>query len=151
MTDASFWAAADRHLIRYGATFSPRIIARARGSYLYDEQGRAILDFTSGQMSAVLGHGHPDIVATVTASVRTLDHLYSGMLSRPVVAGIDFAKAFKAALIQIIVADVSMSLDNVLAVAGAAKGELWVLAIGLTIAVVFMALASSYTPKQLTR
>jgi len=59
--------------------------------------------------------------------------------------------AFKAALIQIIVADVSMSLDNVLAVAGAAKGELWVLAIGLTIAVVFMALASSYIAKLLTR
>ena len=71
MTDATFWAAADRHLIRYGATFSPRIIARAQGSYVYDEQGRAILDFTSGQMSAVLGHSHPDIVATVTESVRS--------------------------------------------------------------------------------
>jgi 2,2-dialkylglycine decarboxylase (pyruvate) len=85
MTDASFWAAADRHLIRYGTRFSPRIIARAQGSYIYDEQDRAILDFTSGQMSAVLGHGHPDIVATVTESIRSLDHLYSGMLSRPVV------------------------------------------------------------------
>jgi YjbE family integral membrane protein len=59
--------------------------------------------------------------------------------------------AFKAALIQIIIADVSMSLDNVLAVAGAAKGELWILAIGLTIAVVFMALASSYIAKLLAR
>ena len=95
MTDATFWAAADRHLIRYGATFSPRIIARAQGSYVYDEQGRAILDFTSGQMSAVLGHGHPDIVATVSESVRTLDHLYSGMLSRPVV---DTATALAATL-----------------------------------------------------
>ncbi len=37
--------------------------------------------------------------------------------------------------LQIIVADVSMSLDNVLAVAGAAKGEIWVLAVGLTVAV----------------
>ena len=85
MTDGTFWAAADRHLIRYGTAFSPRIIARAQGSYVYDEQGRAILDFTSGQMSAVLGHGHPDIVATVSESVRSLDHLHSGMLSRPVV------------------------------------------------------------------
>jgi YjbE family integral membrane protein len=59
--------------------------------------------------------------------------------------------AFKAALIQIIIADVSMSLDNVLAVAGAAKGELWILAIGLTVAVVFMALASSYIAKLLAR
>jgi len=59
--------------------------------------------------------------------------------------------AFRAALIQIIIADVSMSLDNVLAVAGAAKGELWILAIGLTIAVIFMALASSYIAKLLAR
>jgi YjbE family integral membrane protein len=56
-----------------------------------------------------------------------------------------------AALMQIIVADVSMSLDNVLAVAGAAKGEIWVLAVGLTVAVAFMALLSAYIAKLLGR
>lgn len=85
MDDARFWQQADDHLIRYGGSFTPRIIERAAGCYVYDESGRAILDFTSGQMSAVLGHCHPDIVAAVSASVATLDHLYSGMLSRPVV------------------------------------------------------------------
>ncbi|MEV5411138.1 aspartate aminotransferase family protein [Thermopolyspora sp. NPDC052614] len=75
----------DRHLVRYGAAFTPRIIERAEGSYVYDDQGNAILDFTSGQMSAVLGHAHPDIVAAVTRAVSNLDHLFSGMLSRPVV------------------------------------------------------------------
>ena len=59
--------------------------------------------------------------------------------------------AFGAALTQIIVADVSMSLDNVLAVAGAAKGELWILVLGLTIAVIFMAVASTYIAKLLSR
>ena len=58
---------------------------------------------------------------------------------------------FLAALLQIIVADVSMSLDNVLAVAGAAKGEIWVLAVGLTVAVGFMALLSAYIAKLLAR
>ena len=58
---------------------------------------------------------------------------------------------FGAALTQIIVADVSMSLDNVLAVAGAAKGEIWVLAVGLTVAVGFMALLSAYIAKLLAR
>jgi 2,2-dialkylglycine decarboxylase (pyruvate) len=82
--DDAFWSQADHHLIRYGATFTPRIIARAAGSYVYDEDGTPILDFTSGQMSAVLGHGHPDIVAAVSGAVASLDHLYSGMLSRPV-------------------------------------------------------------------
>ena len=36
-------------------------------------------------MSAVLGHSHPDVVAALTAAAGTLAHLYSGMLSRPVV------------------------------------------------------------------
>src|ERR1700712_1379360 len=80
-----FWADADRHLIRYGPTFTPEIISRAAGSYLWTESGRKLLDFTSGQMSAILGHSHPEIVATVQRSVASLDHLFSGMLSRPVV------------------------------------------------------------------
>src|SRR6185436_14998962 len=80
-----FWTNADRHVLRYGAAFVPRIIKRANGSHVYDENGTAILDFTSGQMSSVLGHSHPDVVTTVSTAVATLDHLYSGMLSEPVV------------------------------------------------------------------
>jgi 2,2-dialkylglycine decarboxylase (pyruvate) len=80
-----FWRDADRHVVRYGSSFVPRIIKRAKGSYVYDEGGAAILDFTSGQMSSVLGHSHPDVVSTVSTAVATLDHLYSGMLSAPVV------------------------------------------------------------------
>ena len=95
MSNDQFWRDAEQHLIRYGASFVPRIIGRANGSYVYDEDGTAILDFTSGQMSSVLGHSHPDIVATVSAAVSTLDHLYSGMLSRPVV---DLATALCATL-----------------------------------------------------
>ena len=36
-------------------------------------------------MSAVLGHSHPEIVAVVTEMIGRLDHLFSGMLSRPVI------------------------------------------------------------------
>lgn len=85
MDAEQFWQDADRHVVRYGASFVPRIIKRAKGSYLYDDDGTAILDFTSGQMSSVLGHSHPDIVSTVSTAVASLDHLYSGMLSEPVV------------------------------------------------------------------
>ncbi len=80
-----FWHDVDRHMVRYGGSFVPRIITRAKGSHVYDQTGSAILDFSSGQMSSVLGHSHPDIVATVTSAIGTLDHLYSGMLSTPVV------------------------------------------------------------------
>ncbi|WP_099021588.1 aspartate aminotransferase family protein [Mycolicibacterium palauense] len=85
MDTEQFWRDAERHVARYGASFVPRVITRTRGSYVYDEHDTAILDFTSGQMSAVLGHAHPDIVETVSTAVSTLDHLFSGMLSVPVV------------------------------------------------------------------
>jgi 2,2-dialkylglycine decarboxylase (pyruvate) len=84
-TNASFWENARLHLVRYGATFVPAIIERASGSFVYDAEDRPILDFTSGQMSAILGHSHPEIAAVVTNSINQLDHLFSGMLSRPVV------------------------------------------------------------------
>jgi YjbE family integral membrane protein len=58
---------------------------------------------------------------------------------------------FWGAIVQIIVADVSMSLDNVLAVAGAAKGHTGVLIVGLAIAVVLMAVAASYIARLLAR
>ncbi len=83
--DATFWQNARQHLIRYGGTFEPMIIERALGSFVYDADGRAILDFTSGQMSAVLGHSHPEIVSVINEYAGKLDHLFSGMLSRPVV------------------------------------------------------------------
>lgn len=61
------------------------------------------------------------------------------------------ALGFRPALVQIIAADVSMSLDNVLAVAGAAKGHTWVLIVGLGVAVVLMAVAANYIAKLLAR
>src|SRR4029079_5619825 len=84
--DTAFWQSARDHLVRDGAEFAPVIIERAQGSYVYDSHGRAILDFTSGQMSAILGHSHPEIVTTVRQAMGELDELSSGMLPRPVVA-----------------------------------------------------------------
>ncbi|NEW69799.1 aspartate aminotransferase family protein [Streptomyces rhizosphaericus] len=79
--------AVERHLIRYSgrAAFTPEVITRAAGTSVFTESGRELLDFTSGQMSAILGHSHPEIVATVREQVAHLDHLHSGMLSRPVI------------------------------------------------------------------
>lgn len=76
-----------RDLIRYSGhgAFSPGIIERAEGALVFTEDGRELLDFTSGQMSAILGHSHPEIVSTVRDQAAKLDHLYSGMLSRPVI------------------------------------------------------------------
>lgn len=83
--DPAFWSSAEKHLIRYGGTFEPAIIEHAKGSFVYDADNRPILDFTSGQMSALLGHSHPRIVEAVRSQVERVAHLFSGMLSRPVV------------------------------------------------------------------
>ncbi|MHA7775883.1 aspartate aminotransferase family protein [Roseibium sp. M-1] len=84
-TEAGFWSDVDAHVLRYGPQFERRIIDRAEGAYVYDRSGKPILDFTSGQMSSILGHSHPDIVRTVREQIGRLDHLFSGMLSMPVV------------------------------------------------------------------
>src|SRR5690349_20163081 len=89
-TETAFWSRARRHLLRYGGNFVPFVPARTEGAFLYDAGGRRMLDFTSGQMSAILGHCHPEIVATVRETVGLLDHLFSSMVSAPVV---DLAEA----------------------------------------------------------
>src|SRR5690349_12067596 len=53
-------------------------------------------------------------------------------------------KTFGAAVWQILVADVSMSLDNVLAVAGAAKEHPYILVFGLVLSIALMGLAANY-------
>jgi YjbE family integral membrane protein len=60
-------------------------------------------------------------------------------------------KTLRQAMSQIILADVSMSLDNVLAVAGAASGNVWVLGAGLTLSVILMGVAAQLVAKLLER
>ena len=52
---------------------------------------------------------------------------------------------------QIVVADLSMSLDNVLAVAGVAREHLWVLVFGLLLSVVLMGVAATLVARMLTK
>ena len=57
---------------------------------MWDINGKRILDFTSGQMSSLFGHGHLEIVEVVKEHIERLDHLFSAMLTDPVV---DLAQA----------------------------------------------------------
>jgi YjbE family integral membrane protein len=61
------------------------------------------------------------------------------------------AKTLGQAMLQIVLADVSMSLDNVLAVAGAAAGRTWVLVTGIAGGVVLMGVAANLVAKLLDR
>jgi YjbE family integral membrane protein len=60
-------------------------------------------------------------------------------------------KSFRDAVIQIVIADISMSLDNVLAVAGAAREHEWVLIFGLALSVALMAVAANLIARLLKR
>jgi len=68
-----------------------------------------------------------------------------------IVPEIETGASVKKAITQILIADVSMSLDNVLAVAGAAREHLDVLIIGLLMSVALMGAAASYIAKLLER
>lgn len=60
-------------------------------------------------------------------------------------------KTFSQAAWQIVIADVSMSLDNVLAVAGAAREHPTVLVIGLVLSIALMGLAASFVARLLSK
>jgi YjbE family integral membrane protein len=61
------------------------------------------------------------------------------------------AKSMRQAIIQIVIADVSMSLDNVLAVAGAAHDHPNILVFGLILSVALMGLAATFIANMLKR
>jgi YjbE family integral membrane protein len=65
--------------------------------------------------------------------------------------GVAKPKTMRQAMFQIVLADLSMSLDNVLAVAGAARDHPWVLVFGLAISVVLMGAAATLVARLLER
>jgi len=72
-------------LIRYGQIDTDRLYTAAKGAIVTDDEGREILDFTSGQMCATIGHSHPAIVKAIRDSAEDAIHLFSGMIPEPVV------------------------------------------------------------------
>src|SRR5437763_9207699 len=76
----------------------------------------------------------------------TADDPETAALERP-----PASKTFLQAAVQITLADLSMSLDNVLAVAAAARDHPAVLFVGLVLAVAFMGVAASFVAKLIHR
>jgi 2,2-dialkylglycine decarboxylase (pyruvate) len=83
--DQELRQAAKDLLIRYGGDSFPSLFRSARGTVVTDDEGREILDFTSGQMCATVGHNHPAIVRAIKESCDTAIHLFSGMIPETVV------------------------------------------------------------------
>ena len=66
-------------------------------------------------------------------------------------SGLKPAKTFASAAWGVALADVSMSLDNVLAVAGAARDHPWVLVFGLVLSVILMGIAANVIARYIER
>ncbi|EXJ86303.1 2,2-dialkylglycine decarboxylase (pyruvate) [Capronia epimyces CBS 606.96] len=76
---------AREYLANYGIPLHTDIITGAKDLYVYNSTGHRILDWTSGQMSCLIGHGHPEIVSVIHDYASNLDHLFSAMVSPPVI------------------------------------------------------------------
>ena len=93
---------------------------------------------------------HTEVEAEETEGEAALEDALGGA-PPPVVLPTVPQKSFRDAVTQIVIADVSMSLDNVLAVAGAARDHMEVLIFGLALSVALMGLAASLIARLLQR
>src|SRR5580658_729316 len=59
----------------FGLQDLPRI-ARAKGSYLYDEAGKAYLDGSGGPAVFCLGHAHPEVNSAISAQLDSIAYAY---------------------------------------------------------------------------
>jgi len=88
--------------------------------------------------------------AEAEAELETALSAHHGGGPSPEALGIK-RKSFGAALVQIMIADVTMSLDNVLAVAGAAHEHPWIMVFGLILSIALMGVAATFIAKLLTK
>jgi len=88
--------------------------------------------------------------AEAEAELQTALSAHHGAGPSPEALGLK-RKTFGAALVQIMIADVAMSLDNVLAVAGAAHEHPWIMVFGLVLSIALMGVAATFIARILTK
>ncbi|MAO07089.1 MAG: aspartate aminotransferase family protein, partial [Alteromonas sp.] len=80
-----------KDFLKYQAQTSPHPLAmevsHAKGSYIYDTQGNAHLDFVAGVSACSLGHSHPAVVNAVKAQMEQYAHVmvYGEYAQKPAV------------------------------------------------------------------
>lgn len=81
-----------KDFLKYQAQTTPHPLAmevsHAQGSYIYDREGRAHLDFVAGVSACSLGHCHPKVVAAVQQQSQQYMHVmvYGEFVQKPAVA-----------------------------------------------------------------
>jgi YjbE family integral membrane protein len=97
--------------------------------------GGFLLLWVAWRLYREIRRGPEDAVGVTTISDLRFGDVQAGLPAR--------SPDVRRAIWQIAFADLSMSLDNVLAVAGAAMNHVWVLAVGLLLSIALMGLAAS--------
>jgi YjbE family integral membrane protein len=129
-----FWGIAAATLMRIGFASVTIQLLQVIGLLL---AGGILLLWVCWKMWRELAHSHRSTQAAEAATGRSIDFDSAGEPDVP-------RKTFGQAIWQIIVADVSMSLDNVLAVAGAARNYPYILVFGLGLSIALMGIAASF-------
>jgi beta-alanine--pyruvate transaminase len=73
---------------------APRLLVSAKGMYYRSEDGREVLDGTSGLWCVNAGHARPEIAAAVNQQLMSLDYAPSFQMGHPI--SFDFAQALAA-------------------------------------------------------
>ena len=99
--------------------------------------GGILLLWVSWRLYRDIHHAHSEVHAEAIIDTIKIDVDETGA------GALLHSKAVRRAVVQIMIADLSMSLDNVLAVAGAAMDHIWVLSVGLLLSIALMGIAAN--------
>lgn len=115
--------------------------------------GGFLLLWVCWKMWRELKHGEPEAQAQEAAAEAALEDVTGVDVDSSGSIGATVApvprKTFASAFLQVFIADLSMSLDNVLAVAGAAREHPGILVFGLLLSIALMGVAATYIAKLL--
>jgi YjbE family integral membrane protein len=118
---------------------------------------RILFAYFAAQLLVIIGLTLTGGILLLWVSWKTYREIRATPTNGPLLSGREECpppvrkKSAAQALGRIVLADVSMSLDNVLAVAGTARNHFWVLAFGLVLSVALMGIASNYIARLLER
>ncbi len=84
--DSLFWDHAWQPFTQMKLLSSQRLIERGEGAYLFDQEGRAILDAIGSWWVNIHGHSHPEMKAALNHQLEKIEHLiYTGLSHRPAI------------------------------------------------------------------
>lgn len=127
-----FWGLAAAVVLRIGLAMLTATLLAVIGLMF---AGGILLLWVSWRLYRDIRAGHEDEVGHHTIATGGSDHPKA---RRPL-----DDKGVRKAIWHIFIADISMSLDNVLAVAGAAREHVWVLGVGLVLSIALMGIAAA--------